>query len=413
MPYASARMDAPFDALVAAYEPGPGPGGLRALVPVAGRPLVEHQLRRAAAAGADRLFLLVDEVPLELAKVVTTLKREGLTVQPLRGLDMVADGFPADRACLLVADACLADEKVVSCLAAKRVPVLATLPDEAANERHERMDANTRWAGLALLDGARVAAAAAMLGSWDPVSTLLRRAVQEGAARLDVADAPPVLLLDPSEVAEANERIIAAARPQPTEWVERWIILPVLGLVVPRLVQRGTAAEALALPATGATLLAGGLALAGWRWLPLLLLLVAAPVLAAGRQLARVADRPLTAARIVGWACRLGHLLAVVGLSVGLFRASGQWGWLLLGGAVPAAVTVSRLMGQLVRRPAPLWLTDVGPLAWTLLPFALIGRWDGGMVALCLYATISLGLRGRFLLQQAAADAGVEVPRLF
>jgi len=402
-----------FDALVAAYEPGPGPGGLRALVPLAGRPLVEHQLRRLVAAGAGQLMLLVDEVPLELAEVVTLLRREGVAVLPVAGLDMVADQLSPDRPCLLVADACLAEDAVLRELAARPVPALAILPDDAADDRHERMDGSTRWAGVALLDGARVAAAAAMLGSWDPVSTLLRRTVQEGAARLDVSDRAPVLLLHPSEVAETDRRIVRAAEACPADWAERWLQAPLVRLAMPRLVERGTAAEALAGPAAVLALAAGSLALGGWRWPPLLLLLLSRPLEAAGRQLARVADRPLMASNAIRLAAAAGATLAALGLAAALSRGDGQWGWLLVGVLLVMLVTCTRPVRALLRTPRPLWLAGTGPLAWMLLPFAAVGRWDWGLLALAAYALGSFLWAGRAAIGQAAADAGLPRPKLF
>jgi hypothetical protein len=402
-----------FDALVAAYEPGPGPGGLRALVSLAGRPLVEHQLRRVAAAGAERLLLLVDEVPLELAEVVTLLRREGLAVQAVAGLDRVAEQLSSDRPCFLLADACLAEETVLRRLAAKGGPLVATLPDDQADDRHERIDGETRWAGLALLDGARVADAAAMLGSWDPVSTLLRRAVQEGVPRIDLSDAPPVLLLHPSEMAEADRRIVRAAQAVPNDWVERWLEAPLLRLAVPRLVERGTAPEALAGPAAGLFLLAGGLALGGWRWPPLLLLLVSHPLLAAGYQLARVADRPVAAAGAIRLGAAAGPGLAVLGLGAALSREWGQWGWLLVGAALFVTVVLYGPLRRLVRAPKPTWLAGTGPLAWALLPFAAAAEWGWGLAALAIYGMASLFWLGRAAMRQAAADGGLPAPKLF
>jgi hypothetical protein len=402
-----------FDALVAAYEPGPGPGGLRALVPLAGRPLVEHQLRRLAAAGAGQLLLLVDEVPIELAEVVTLLRREGLPVQPVNGIDMAAEQLSPDRPCLLVADAYLADEAVLRRLAAKSVPTVATLPDDQTDDRHERMDADTRWGGVAFLDGARLGQAAAMLGSWDPVSTLLRRLVQEGAARMDVADAAPVLLLHPSELAEADRRIVRAAEPVPADWAERWLVVPALRLLTPRLVERGTRPEMLAGPAAAMMLLAGGLAVGGWRWGPLILILLAQPLLAAGRQLAQVADRPLPAGWLVRMTAAAGEALAIMGLATTLWRTGGQWGWLLLGGMLLCFAVLLHPIKAVMPARKPLWLAGAGPFAWTMLPFAAAGRWDWGFAVLAGYAAVSIGWAGAAATKQAATDAGLPPPKLF
>ena len=403
---------APFDALVAAYEPGPGPGGLRALEPLAGRALVEHQLRRALAAGADRLLLLVDEVPVELATLITALRREGVQLQPVAGLDVAAEAVAPERPVLLMADACLPEETVVRRLAVRGPACLATLPDAEANARYERIDAGERWAGVAMLDGARVAEAAAMLGSWDPVSTLLRRAVQEGAERLDVAGSPPTLLLDGSEVAEAEDRIIISARPAPRSWAERWITGPLVRLVVPPLLARGVAPELLAWPGAILALAASVTALAGGRWPALVALLLAVPLLETGRQLARIGDRPLALDRLLGLCLPVGGALAVVGLGQQLMVESRQWGWAL----VALLLVGVQMLGALLRplaEPRPLWLARTDALAWATLPFALVGRWDAGLAGLLLYAGASTGFLLRRVLARAAADAGLDGLKLF
>jgi len=64
-------------ALIGAYEPGPGPGGLRSLLPLAGMSVVEHQARRAIEAGAARVLLLIDEAPSELSEAIARLRHDG------------------------------------------------------------------------------------------------------------------------------------------------------------------------------------------------------------------------------------------------------------------------------------------------------------------------------------------------
>ena len=407
------QADTAFDALVAAYEPGPGPGKLRALVPLAGRALLEHQLRRATAAGAQRLLLLVDEVPVDLAEIITALRREGVQVLPVAGLDVAADALAPDRPVLLIADACLPAEAVLRRLARRSSPCLATLPDADANARYERIDAGTRWAGAALLDGARVASAAAMLGSWDPVSTLLRRAVQEDAARLDVAGEPPTLLLDATEVSEAEARIVSAARPRPRSWAERWIEAPLLALVVPRLLARDTPPWALAWPGGALALGCGALALVDWRWPALGALLVAFPLIAAGMQLARIADEPLPLARSIGLCPALGGAIGAIGLAWHLYLAGGQWGWLLCGMLLLLLATLGTVPAAIVSAPKPIWLAHPDGLACALVPFAIFGRWDIGLAALLCYAGASAAFLLRALVRQAAADAGLPPPNLF
>ena len=66
-------------ALVAAYLEDDS-GSLRALLPIAGRTLLEYQVRCAAAAGAAPIVVIVDRIPIALNEVLHQLQQEGLPV---------------------------------------------------------------------------------------------------------------------------------------------------------------------------------------------------------------------------------------------------------------------------------------------------------------------------------------------
>ena len=226
-------------ALIGAYEPGPGPGGLRSLLPLAGMSVVEHQARRAIEAGAARVLLLIDEAPSELSEAIARLRHDGIQAGMAQGIDQVADAIPQDETVLLIAEACLPEVGLLRAMTAAHVPVLATLPDTADHAQFERIDADQRWAGVALLDGRRVAETAAMIGAWDPVSTLMRRAVQGGAGRIDAVRAP-ILTTDAAALATAdlpNEPVAALeGHGFVAEVKDRTVNLPAWGAFFARLV---------------------------------------------------------------------------------------------------------------------------------------------------------------------------------
>src|SRR3546814_14345702 len=91
-------------------------------------------------------------------------------------------------------------------------PALLTRVDHLADDRFERIDADSRWAGLALLDGGTLRQTAAMLQDWDLQSTLLRRVVQAHARQIAVrnTDEDPLLLAERgADLDEAEARSIA------------------------------------------------------------------------------------------------------------------------------------------------------------------------------------------------------------
>ena len=302
-------------ALIGAYEPGPG--GLRALLPLAGATLLEHQARRAAAAGAGHILLLIDEMPPGLAEALARLRQDGLQVGLAVGIDAAADAL-LDQNVLLIADACLPDTALLQALAAAPVPTLAVLADLPDYIRYERIDAEARWAGAAMIDGRRVAETAAMLGSWDPVSTLLRRAVQEEAGRLSADNAPPLLLVDEEVVAEAERAIVAAARERADSWTGRYLFGPIEELALPLLLTRKVEASLLAGGAAALAMLGGTAAWIGWSWAALVALLLAGPIAAGAPRMARIQARAVRHARLLARVREAGAALAAIGLAHGL-----------------------------------------------------------------------------------------------
>jgi len=375
-------------ALIGAYEPGPGPGGLRALLPLAGMSVVEHQARRAIEAGAARVLLLIDEGPGELLEAVARLRHDGIQTGMAQGIDQVADAVGEDETVLLIAEACLPEVGLLRAVGRAHVPALAVLPDTPEHSQFERIDAEQRWAGVALLDGHRLAETAAMIGAWDPVSTLLRRAVQEGAGRIDAARAP-ILTTDAAALAAAEQAILAGARKPADDLIGRVLFAPTEELAMPLLLARKTEANVVAGIGALLAFVGGALSLAGWRWLPLIGLLLSGLAAAGAARLGRIRQRSRFQERLFGWVRLAGVGLGAAGLSRLLATASGQWGWWLTGGLLIAAMLGLAAERRLSPAKPPIWLASVDTLIWAMLPFAAFGHWDWGLGAVTLYAAAS------------------------
>ena len=372
-------------ALIGAYEPGPGPGGLRALLPLAGMSVVEHQARRAIEAGAARVLLLIDEGPGELLEAVARLRHDGIQTGMAHGIDQAADAIGPDEAVLLIAEACLPEVGLLRAMTAAHVPVLAVLPDTAEYGQFERIDAEQRWAGVALLDGHRIAETAAMIGAWDPVSTLLRRAVQENAGRIDAARAP-ILTTDMAALAAAEQAILAGARKPADDLIGRVLFAPTEELALPLLLARKMEANVVAGIGALLAFVGGALSLTGWRWVPLIGLLLSGLAAAGAARLGRIRQRSRFQERLFGWVRLAGAGLGALGLARFLALSSGQWGWWLTGGVLVAAMLglwAERRLGS--TRP-PIWLASVDTAIWAMLPFAALGHWDWGFAAVAAYA---------------------------
>ena len=191
---------------------------------------VEFQLRRARAAGAGHAVIYAGRVTSALLATVDRLRREGLSVDIARSVADVAEYIHPDEAVLMIApDVVIAPERMAA-VANNAEPVLLCVRDEPANDRFELIDPTARWTGFARIDGGLLRRTAAMIGDWDFSSTLMRRAVQDGAARMTLtpeeAGADILVVDNVGAVQVAGRRLVAASPIDNAGWATRWLMGP-------------------------------------------------------------------------------------------------------------------------------------------------------------------------------------------
>ncbi len=376
-------------ALIGAYQENDA-GELRALLPLAGQTLIEYQARCAAAAGAAPIVVLVERVPPALHEALERLRADGMAVIPVSDGNEAASRFEAGSLILLVGDGVAAPAELLAQLAEEQEPAVATLPDDEAHEAYERIDATSRWAGVALVDGSTLGATAAMLGDWDLQSTLLRRALQEGALRVPVTSAGEPLLADSAEQLGGFERaLIASSRGARRDWASRYVLPVVEEFATERLMDTPVRPQWLLWTALALTL---GAALAftrGWMWPAMGMLVLATPLDLVARRLATLRLRPLpprSLSRRLLWPTAG---LALLALGWRLTVPGEGWGALATAIAALAFAEAARAERGSAEIPGQVWLFSRRNAILGLVPFALAGAWTLGIVALALYATAS------------------------
>jgi hypothetical protein len=392
--------DVALAALIAAYGQVDGDGeGLRATLPLVGATLLEHQVRLARRVGAGHVVVLVERVPADLTAAFDRLRRDGIAVDVARNAADAADRFHPDERLLVIADGCLAGEPLLARVAAAPSPTLVTVPDHSERQAFERIDALTRWGGLALIDGARLRRTVAMLGEWDMLSTLLRRTLQEGPTRIDAfppdSSAGPELLLiaDRAAMLQGIEvRLIRASRRRATSWPRRYLFPPIEELALRPLAGRSIDPTWFAAAGVAAAFLAVPMPLLGWPWAALILLLLTGPLMAIAHRLAATRLSVVRRARISSGLRDGAAAAALLALGYGLSATIG-WGIALTavvavaGGA--ALAVERRTLAALGAPPPPVWLASVDGLIWVMLPFAAAGHWGAGVGGLAFYASLS------------------------
>lgn len=375
-------------ALISAYHESPdSPGQLRATLPIAGRTLIERQARLAAAAGAAPVVILVERVPPELVAAIDRLRGDGIGARVARSVEEAAAAIAPDQHLLVVADGLLADRAHVTRLFSAGGASLLTVPDAGHDERYERIDAGSRWAGLALLDGDMLRRTAAMLQDWDLQSTLLRRAVQGGARQIAVngSERPPVIAERVSDLAPVQARLVAGASGGGEDWVSGHLLAPVEPALTRLLMPTAMTpiwCYALALTLTGLGALSF---LQGWRVAGVALLLLATPLDGVAE---RLASLRMQRSGKDGWLARALPFAAGAALAALGWNLAADHGWGALAIVATTLLFLLALRGERSERPIPRrhWLAERKGMSWLLLPFAATGTWIAGLGALAAYA---------------------------
>ena len=281
-------------ALIGAYQEDDS-GALRALLPLAGRTLVEYQVRCAAAAGAAPVVVIVERVPQALQDAFERLRLDSIGVFPVSDINEAISRFEAGSSILLIGDGIAPPVDLVTRMAEQAEPAVAIVPDNEEHQAYERIDAGSRWAGVAMADARLLGSTAAMLGDWDLQSTLLRRAIQEGAVRVQAADAggEPLLVESADQLSDFQRVLIQASRGARTDFASRYLLAPVEDFATEQLMETPVRPLWLVWAALALTLGGGFCFSRGWLGAGLILLILSTPLdLIAGR-LASLRLRPL------------------------------------------------------------------------------------------------------------------------
>ena len=379
----------PPGALIGAYQQD-DEGGLRALLPLAGRTLLEYQVRCVAAAGAAPIVVVVERVPQALQDVFERLRLDGLGILPVSALDEAVSRFEAGSTVLLLGDGVVAPAELVATLAEQEEPAVATAPDDEVHEAFERIDAESRWAGVALVDSRLLGSTAAMLGDWDLQSTLLRRTLQEGALRLHAADigGEPLLADRPEQIDAFQRNLIAGSRGLRSDWASRFILPPIEEIATEQLMETSVRPSWLIWGVLGLTLAGAVCFVRGWLGIGLGLLVLSTPLdLVAGR-LAAIRLRPLPTrmlSRLALWPAG-----GVVLLALGWWEARHGTGWGAMVSAVAAAAFAEAARIERLTLPTgDIWLFSRRNAIFAAIPFALAGSWTAYLLAILGYAAAS------------------------
>jgi hypothetical protein len=376
-------------ALIGAYQEDDN-GGLRALLPLAGRTLVEYQARCAAAAGAAPIVLVVERVPQSLQDAFERLRLDGVGVFAVSDVSEAVSRFEAGSMILLIGDGIAPPVELVAAIADEPESAVAIVPDDEVHAMFERIDAESRWAGVALVDARLLGSTAAMLGDWDLQSTLLRRTLQDGALRVPASSVggDPLLAETAEDLQNFQRRLLIGSRGARPDWVSRYLLPPIEEFATEHLMETGVRPMWLMWGALVLTL-GGALCFSrGWLGAGVALLIASTPLDLVASRLASLRLRPLPArllSRIALWPAAGVALLAI---GVWEMRHVSGWGALVTAAAGAAFAEAARIERSGIH-DAELWLISRRSAIVLAIPFALAGAWTSYLAALLVYAALS------------------------
>ncbi|HEY8591237.1 MAG TPA: NTP transferase domain-containing protein [Sphingomicrobium sp.] len=376
-------------ALIGAYQEDDS-GGLRALLPLSGRTLIEYQVRCAVAAGAAPIIIVVERVPQALQDAFERLRLDGVGVIPCSDVREAVSRFEAGSTILLIGDGVAPPADLVASLAEEAEPAIATVPDDEAHAMFERIDAEARWAGVAVVDSNLLASTAAMLGDWDLQSTLLRRTIQEGARRVSSGElgGDPLLADSAEDLQDFQRRLLVGSRGARPDWVSRYLLPPIEEFATELLMKQRVPPLWLMWGAVALTLVAAFCFIKGWLGAGLILLILGLPLDLIASRLAALRLRPLPVRLLSRRALWPAAGIALLALGWWEMRGLGGWGALVTAAAAAAFAEAARL--ERTGMPdTELWLISRRSAIVAAVPFALAGAWNSYLIGLLAYAAIS------------------------
>ena len=377
-------------ALIGAYQEDDS-GALRALLPLAGRTLVEYQVRCAAAAGAAPIVVVVERVPQMLQDAFERLRLDSIGVFAVSEISEAISRFEAGSSIIMIGDGVAPPVELVTRIAEQAEPAVAIVPDDEQHQAYERIDAGSRWAGVAMVDANLLGSTAAMLGDWDLQSTLLRRAIQEGAVRIQTGEAggEPLLVENAEQLANFQRVLIQASRGARTDFTSRYLLAPVEDIATEQLMETPVRPVWLVWIAIALTLGGAFCFSRGWLGAGLVLLILSTPLDLIASRLASLRLKPLPAKMLSRAALWPASGLALLAIGMWEMRHGTGWGALVTAATACAFAEAARIEKATMPPGGDLWLLSRRNAVALAIPFAIGGVWTAYLLGVLAYSAIS------------------------
>lgn len=205
---------------------------------VGGQSLLEYQISLLARLGVSRFYVEVDNVTGSLLGLADKSRNKGRQVEFVRsGLDVQRSLQPDDRL-WVQSEALYVAPVLLKQLLKRPGTFVATLDGRDENNAFERIDLNTRWAGIAVVSAATISALHSLPEGWSMTSSLLRQALQDKVAfcplhQQNVQNGQIRIVQSAEDIGILNRQILIDRTGDRGGFIETTVIGPLAARVAP------------------------------------------------------------------------------------------------------------------------------------------------------------------------------------
>ena len=161
-------------------------GTPRGLLRFAGQSVAERQIDLAVDLGAERIVCLVDTIDGDVIDLQDTAKNAGVKFTAVSGARSLLGQVAASDQLIVLGDGVLPQTALVRKHLGEKPGVLVIPAEGAVEDGYERIDGEWAWAGALRASGAIVESLSQLPPDVDPISALLRIALQRGTRVIPV-----------------------------------------------------------------------------------------------------------------------------------------------------------------------------------------------------------------------------------
>lgn len=148
----------------------------------ANQSILELQIEQLKRSGIRRFLVEVDNVSGGLLALADKSRTQGLSFEFVRSAGDARTNMQSEEMLVVLAEALFVAPDLLDQILRHSGSFVATVDGRDDNSMFERIDLNTRWAGIARVDANTVGAIADLPDGWSVASSLLRQALQHDVA---------------------------------------------------------------------------------------------------------------------------------------------------------------------------------------------------------------------------------------